>query len=102
MEIDLVIDREYDQAAMNRRISAIEVKYTQRYGVSSSRQIRPKVCRSIVQGRIYSSPPTRGGWSTLQGTVVYDALSVICADDSTVEVARSRQSKSVRSAYGHQ
>lgn len=40
MEIDFLIVREYDNAAMKPRISPIEVKSTKRYGVSSLDKFR--------------------------------------------------------------
>ncbi len=80
MEIDFLIVREYDNAAMKPRISPIEVKSTKRYGVSFARQIPQKVCPTIGQGIRSASPPTRSGWRTHQAAVVYGPLSVICAD----------------------
>ena len=47
MEIDFLIVREYDNAAMKPRISPIEVKSTKRYGVSSLDKFRKRYARRL-------------------------------------------------------
>lgn len=47
MEIDFLIVREYDNAAMKPRISPIEVKSTKRYGVSSLDKFRKRYAQRL-------------------------------------------------------